>query len=143
MFTVQRKKRRIHETLQLLNEEGTQELTVVVDLDIDQIAARVNKSYEKIGMLQNDLRKNPRDTRTMEAFGQAVLEIFKIIFGDDQAMKILEFYDENYTEMLVDLFPFINEEIMPQVKEASRQRAEQLAKAANASRRGTTLFGRF
>lgn len=143
MFTVQRKKRRIHETLQLLNEEGTQELTVVVDLDIDQIAARVNKSYEKIGMLQNDLKKNPRDTRTMEAFGQAILEIFKIIFGDDQAMKVLEFYDENYTEMLVDLFPFINEEIMPQVKEASRQRAEQLAKAANASRRGTTLFGRF
>ena len=142
MYTIQRKNKHIREELELLSIDGTEKMTVTVDLDIDQIAARMSKSYEMMGMLQNELKKDPKNQTTMEAFGQAVLEIFKIIFGDDQAEKILKFYEDDYTEMLVDLFPFINDQIMPKIKEASRLRREQLEAAANVSRR-ETLFGRF
>ena len=139
MYTIQRKNKHIHEELELLSIDGKDKMIVTVNLDIDQIAARMAKSYEMMGMLQNELKKDPKNQGTMEAFGQAVLEIFKIIFGDDQAGEILKFYENDYTEMLVDLFPFINEQIMPQVKEASRQRREQLETAANASRRNGLL----
>lgn len=142
MYTIQRKNKHIHEELELLSIDGKEKMNVTVDLDIDQIAARMAKAYEMMGMLQNELKKDPKNPATMEAFGQAVIEIFKIIFGEDQAGDILEWYENDYTEMLVDLFPFINDQIMPKVKEASRQRREQLEAKANASRR-ETLFGRF
>lgn len=142
MYTIQRKNKHIREELELLSIDGTEKMHVTVNLDIDQIAARMAKSYEMMGMLQNELKKDPKNQKTMEAFGQAVIEIFKIIFGDEQAAEILKFYENDYTEMLVDLFPFINDQIMPQVKAASRQRREQLEAAANTSRR-ETLFGRF
>lgn len=142
MYTIQRKNKHIREELELLSIDGTEKMHVTVNLDIDQIAARMAKSYEMMGMLQNELKKDPKNQKTMEAFGQAVIGIFKIIFGDEQAAEILKFYENDYTEMLVDLFPFINDQIMPQVKAASRQRREQLEAAANTSRRDT-LFGRF
>lgn len=142
MYTIQRKNKHIREELELLSIDGTEKMHVTVNLDIDQIAARMAKAYEMMGMLQNELKKDPKNKATMEAFGQAVIEIFKIIFGEDQAGDILEFYENDYTEMLVDLFPFINDQVMPQIKEASRQRREQLEAAANVSRR-ETLFGRF
>lgn len=142
MYTIQRKNKHIREELELLSIDGKEKMNVTVDLDIDQIAARMAKSYEMMGMLQNELKNDPKNQKTMEAFGQAVLEIFNIIFGDEQAAGILKFYENDYTEMLVDLFPFINDQIMPQVKAASRQRREQLEAAAGASRR-EGLFGRF
>ena len=142
MYTIQRKNKHIREELELLSIDGTEKMNVTVDLDIDQIAARMAKAYELMGMLQNELKKDPKNPATMEAFGQAVIEIFKIIFGEDQAGDILKFYENDYTEMLVDLFPFINDQVMPQIKAASRQRREQLEAAANVSRR-ETLFGRF
>lgn len=142
MYTIQRKNKHIHEELELLSIDGTEKMHATVDLDIDQIMERMAKSYEMMGMLQNELKKDPKNRKTIEAFGLSVLEIFKIIFGDDQTSEILKFYDNDYTEMLVDLFPFINDEIMPKVKEASRHRREQLEEAANVSRRAG-LFSRF
>ena len=43
------------------------------------------------------------------------------------------FYENNWTEMLLDLFPFINNEIMPKIREASEERKAQLLEAARAA----------
>ena len=139
MYTITRKNR-IKEQLQLCHADGTPALTVEVDLNVDEIAARVNKASEVLGSAQLDLQKDPKSPETVEAYGKAVIAVFNVIFGEKNTAALLEFYEGNYTELLLDVFPFINDEIMPKIREASAQRKQQLAEAARKvkkdSRRG-------
>ena len=131
MYQVTRKNR-IKETVQLCNADGTVAQEINVDLNVDTIAARMNKAYEMLGMAQNQLQADNNPVNA-ETFGKAVIAVFEVVFGDD-CKKILEFYENSYTEMLLDLFPFINDEIMPKIREASEQRKNQLIELAKRSK---------
>ena len=131
MYQVTRKNR-IKETVQLCNADGTVAQEINVDLNVDTIAARMNKAYEMLGMAQNQLQADNNPVNA-ETFGKAVIAVFEVVFGDD-CKKILEFYENSYTEMLLDLFPFINDEIMPRIREASQQRKNQLIELAKRSK---------
>ena len=135
-YQIQRKNKKIKETLELVNEAGEVVEALDVDLDIDQVAARVNKAYEVLGMAQNTLQKNSRSPEALEAYGKAVLAVFNVIFGEDGTEKLLTFYEGNTSEMLLDVFPFINEAIMPKIKAASEARRDQMIAAAKAQKRG-------
>lgn len=137
------RKNRLKEELQLCHADGTVALTVNVDLNIDEIGARVSKAYETLGAAQLTLEKSPNSEAAMKAYGEAVIAVFSIIFGEDDAAKILSFYEGNYTEMLLDVFPFIDGEIIPKIREASEARKQQLLAAAKATRkRGGYKYGK-
>ena len=63
-YQVQRKSR-IKETLELLDETGAVVESLDVDLNVDQIAGRVNKAYEVLGAAQTALQKNARSDEAM------------------------------------------------------------------------------
>ena len=134
-YTVTRKNR-IKEQLQLCHADGTVALVADVDLNVDIIANRVSKAYEALAMAQNTLQESPRDSRAMEAYGNAVIAVFDIIFGEENTEKIVAFYENNWSEMLLDLFPFINNEIMPKIREASEERKAQLLEATREVKKG-------
>ena len=129
------RKNRIKEELQLCHADGTLALSVMVDLNIDEIGARVSKAYETLGMAQNTLEKSPNSEAAQKAYGEAVIAVFNVIFGEEDAANILLFYEGNYTEMLLDVFPFIDGEIIPKIREASEARKAQLLAAAKATRK--------
>lgn len=131
MFQVTRKNR-IKETVQLCNADGSVAEEINVDLNVDTIAARMNKAYEMLGIVQNQLQQD-NNPANAEAFGKAVIAVFEVVFGDE-CEKLLKFYENSYGEMLLDLFPFINDEIMPKIREASEQRKKQLKELANRSK---------
>ena len=133
-YQVQRKSR-IKETLELLDETGAVVESLDVDLNVDQIAGRVNKAYEVLGAAQTALQKNARCDEALEAYGKAVLAVFDVIFGEDGTKKLISFYDGNFNEMLLDVFPFINDEIMPKIRAASADRREQMLAAVKASKK--------
>lgn len=133
-YQVQRKSR-IKETLELLDETGAVVESLDVDLNVDQIAGRVNKAYEVLGAAQTALQKNARSDEALEAYGKAVLAVFDVIFGEDGTKKLISFYDGNFNEMLLDVFPFINDEIMPKIRAASAARREQMLAAVKASKK--------
>ena len=135
-YQIQRKNKKIKETLELVNGAGEVVEALDVDLDIDQVAARVNKAYEVLGMAQNTLQKDSRSPEALEAYGKAVLAVFNVIFGEDGTEKLLTFYEGNTSEMLLDVFPFINEAIMPKIKAASEARRDQMIAAAKVQKRG-------
>ena len=134
MYTITRKNR-IKEQLQLCHEDGSVALSVNVDLNVDQIASRVNTAYELLGAAQVCLQKDPASDEAVKAYGQAVIGVFDVIFGEENSKKILEFCENSYTEMLLDVFPFINDEIMPKIRQASSDRKKQLLEAVKKSRR--------
>ncbi len=130
------RKAKITETLELYRADGSLAETINVDLDIDLMGGRVNKARENMAIAQLELEK---DKRNVEAFGRAVLSLFNVIFGEDGTRRIVDFYDGKEGEMLLDLFPFINNVIMPQVEAASAARKQQLLDAAKASKRAKGL----
>ncbi len=130
------RKAKITETLELYRADGSLAETINVDLDIDLMGGRVNKARENMAIAQLELEK---DNRNVEAFGRAVLSLFNVIFGEDGTRRIVDFYDGKEGEMLLDLFPFINNVIMPQVEAASAARKQQLLDAAKASKRAKGL----
>lgn len=133
-YQIQRKNR-IKETLELLDETGAVAESLTVDLNVDQIAGRVNKAYETLGAAQTALQKNARSDEALEAYGKAVIAVFDVIFGEDGTKKLVAFYEGNFNEMLLDVFPFINDEIMPKIKAASADRREQMLAAVKASKK--------
>lgn len=135
MYQVTRKNR-IKEELQLCHSDGTVAETIKVDLNVDEVANRVNKAYEMLAMAQNELKKNINSEQLLEAYGNAVISVFNVIFGADGASRIIAFYEGKYIEMLLDLFPFINNEIMPKIQEATAARREQLIEAARLAKKG-------
>ena len=128
MYQITRKNR-IKEDLQLCHANGDVACTIPVDINVDKMTARISKAYENLGMAQNELMENQSDVKLMEAYGNAVVEILSAIFGEDGAKKILEFYEDCYTEALLDILPFVSNEIMPKIREASAARKEQLEQA--------------
>lgn len=133
MYKITRKNR-IREQLQLCNEDGSVAINVPVDLNVDEIQGRALKAMQELGRCQAEIRRDPKSPAAMEAFGNAVISLFTVIFGEDGAKQILAFYEDNYTEMLVDVLPFITGEILPKIAAASEARKEQLMQTARAAK---------
>ena len=130
-----KRKSRIKERLELCDESGAVVLPIDVEINVDDIAGKISAAQQTLGMAQALINKEPTSAKAQEAFGAAVIALFAVIFGEDNAEKIIAFYDGRYTEMLLDVFPFISEAIMPKIKAASEERKQQLLDAARASKR--------
>lgn len=130
-----KRKSKIKERLELCDESGAVVLPIDVEINVDDMASRIAAAQQTLSMAQALVNKEPQSEKAQEAFGSAVIAMFAVIFGKDNTDKILAFYDGRYTEMMLDVFPFIGEVIMPKIKSVSAERKQQLMNAARASTR--------
>jgi hypothetical protein len=130
MYQIQRKNR-IKEQLQLCHANGDIACTLDVDINVDRMTAQISKAYDQLGKAQNELMKDRTSDKLIEEYGKAVVLVLTAIFGEDGCKKILDFYEDNYTECLLDILPFVSGEIMPKIREASKARKEQLQALMN------------
>lgn len=128
-------KNRIEEDLELVHADGSEAVTIHVSIDTGNIGKAVLKCYENVGNAQARLQSGETNANTMEAYGRAVIELFGVIFGEENTRKLLEAFDGNETEMLLGVFPFIEDVVMPAVRSTSEARKEQLLRATNSAQR--------
>lgn len=119
MYTIKRRTR-LKDTLRL--EDGDKVLDVPVEIDIDMAIANYWKHYENLKLAQDQLQKRDSDEARIN-FGNAFMALLIFLFGQEWAQKMVEFYDGRYSEMLVDLYPYIDGQIYPQLKKASQEKA--------------------
>lgn len=118
-----------------VTDAGTgEELVLHVDLSVDQILQRYMQATEAFTKARNNANKGLTEER-VEKLGEAILNLFVVIFGQEQAQKLVDFYGESYTEMLADVVPFINEVVAPKINEA-QQRIMAQYQAAKVQRQG-------
>lgn len=112
-------------------EDNGQELTISVDLVVDDILAGYNKALRAIQEAQEQAEgaKGGEDPDAIEhaneALGKAVVALFGLIFGEEQTERIVDFYTGRYLEMLGDFIPYITQEIMPKVQQAKNTLAKR------------------
>ncbi|MGN0613559.1 MAG: hypothetical protein ACI4JB_06615 [Porcipelethomonas sp.] len=122
-----KKSSRITEELELLNESGKVEKTIIVDINVDRIAGGYRKAEVNLLNAQRNI-KDGKTSEALESYGEAIVGLFRLVFEDENTNVILEYFDSNYTDMMVQVMPFINDVVRPAISAAV---AAQKIKIAN------------
>ena len=114
--------------IELLDESGKVVRTIHVSLCLDKLLGRYNEPVNALKAAE--IAIDPKDEQSLEAYGQIVMQLLRLIFGAD-ADVILAHYEGRYLEMLDNIMPYIFHTIGPELRKLSRQRMDAL-KAARA-----------
>ena len=114
--------------IELLDESGNVVRTIHVSLCLDKLLGRYNETINALKAAE--IAIDPKDEQSLEAYGQIVMQLLRLIFGAD-ADVILAHYEGRYLEMLDNIMPYIFHTIGPELRKLSRQRMDAL-KAARA-----------
>lgn len=127
-----RRKSKVKETFHITDNDG-RELTVESVLDPGEALPAWNRAKNSI--IRAQTAKQP----DFEALGRAILDVFAVFFGEEGAMKILDFYGGNYTDMMEDVFPYINTILLPKLEAESAKRREAMIEIYRSSPRRRKL----
>ena len=114
--------------IELLDESGKVVHTIHISLCLDKLLGRYNETVNALKAAEVAI--DPKDEQSLEAYGQIVMQLLRLIFGAD-ADVILAHYEGRYLEMLDNIMPYIFHTIGPELRKLSRQRMDAL-KAARA-----------
>ena len=114
--------------IELLDESGKVVRTIHISLCLDKLLGRYNETVNALKAAEVAI--DPKDEQSLEAYGQIVMQLLRLIFGAD-ADVILAHYEGRYLEMLDNIMPYIFHTIGPELRKLSRQRMDAL-KAARA-----------
>lgn len=89
-----KKSNHIVEDLELLGDDGKVELTVHVDINTDRMAGGFRKA--EIGLInaQRGIKKG-ENAEAFENYGKAVIEFFRLVFGEENTAVMLEYFEGN------------------------------------------------
>ena len=112
--------------IELLDESGKVVHTIHVSLCMNKLLGRYNETINALKAAEVAI--DPKDEQSLEAYGQIVMQLLRLIFGAD-ADAILAHYDGRYLEMLDNIMPYIFHTIGPELRKLSRQRMDALKAA--------------
>ena len=112
--------------IELLDESGKVVHTIHVSLCMNKLLGRYNETVNALKTAE--IAVDPKDEQSLEAYGQIVMQLLRLIFGAD-ADVILTHYDGRYLEMLDHIMPYITQTIWPELRKLSRQRMDALKAA--------------
>ena len=114
------------DNIELLDESGKVVRTIHVSLCMNKLLGRYNETVNALKAAEVAI--DPKDEKSLEAYGQIVMQLLRLIFGDD-ADVILAHYEGRYLEMLDNIMPYIFHTIGPELRKLSRQRMDALKAA--------------
>ena len=112
--------------IELLDESGKVVRTIHVSLCMNKLLGRYNETVNALKAAE--IAIDPKDEQSLEAYGQIVMQLLRLIFGAD-ADVILTHYEGRYLEMLDNIMPYIFHTIGPELRKLSRQRMDALKAA--------------
>ena len=112
--------------IELLDESGKVVRTIHVSLCMNKLLGRYNETFNALKAAE--IAIDPKDEQSLEAYGQIVMKLLRLIFGAD-ADVILAHYEGRYLEMLDNIMPYIFHTIGPELRKLSRQRMDALKAA--------------
>ena len=127
-----RRKNKVKETFHIIDNDG-RELTVESILDPGEALPSWNRARNSI------IRAQTAGTNDTEAMGRAIVDTFAVFFGEEGTAKILDFYEDNYFDMMEDVFPYIQAILLPKLEAESAKRREAMIEIYRSSPRRRKL----
>ena len=72
------------------------------------------------------LHQQQDDPDIVEKIGACIIRLMRLFFGNDITETMLVFFEGNYVEMIEQMFPYIDKEIIPEIKRRSKARAKAM-----------------
>lgn len=130
------RKQRFYDSIELKNDDGSLYKVLTIELDLDKVMSDYNKARNNVFRAQQKLKENPNDPTVLEEYGQSIVSVISLLFGEENTKCLLEFYENRYTEMLEMTLPYIKNELEPKMQELVKQKVEQMrAQFTRAQRR--------
>ena len=120
MFVIKRKENLI-ETVKF--ENNGKELIIDVKVNLLNTLNKYEKASRAIQLAIIDIQKNK--LTDAKKIGDVIIGMLTIVFGND-TQKIIDFYDGDYTELLLDVWPFIISVVTPAYQKVKKQRQKEI-----------------
>lgn len=75
-----------------------------------------------------DLQRKAKTEQEFESLGRAIVDLFELIFGVENTQKIIDFYEGDYANMLMDLFPYLRNTVFEELNRRTAARVKSLKK---------------
>lgn len=115
------------DTLELEDED--KQLTIAVNIHFERSAPLIRKAQVALIEAEKAIQQDKKNPNNLEAYGNAVIALFAAVLGEQEAGKILQFYEGQYTDMLTDILPYILYNVLPAMQLYQRQKVEQMTQA--------------
>lgn len=144
-----KRSRKVVEDFELVNENGQIEVALHVELDAGSMAEKISRKYIALLHAQKDVSNIHAEinsaTEVKDAYmrlGMAVTDIIESVFGTEDTKQILEFYDNNYVDMVKEVIPFISTVVLPRLRSQAQQNKQEILskydrKTRRAMKKGT------
>lgn len=120
MFVIKRKENLI-ETVKF--ENNGKDLIIDVKVNLLNTLNKYEKASRAIQLAIVDIQKGI--LTDAKKIGDVIIEMLTIVFGND-TQKIIDFYDGDYTELLLDVWPFIISVVTPAYQKVKKQRQKEI-----------------
>ena len=128
------------EEFELVNEFGEVVHTLHVSIDPGSMVEKLSGQYTELLRTQTEIQSiDPEEKGELigayQKLGNAVIAILKSVFGDDDTEIILEFYNNRYNEMALEVMPFITDVVIPKIREITQQNRKSIQQKYNRKQR--------
>lgn len=134
-----KKDNEVVEELEFLDKNNEVVKKINVKINIDKIASEYRQRKVEITEAQQKINKGEEDA--VELFGVAIINMFKTVFGEENTVTILEYFEGKYTDMLTNCIPFIEQVIQPAIEKVVRDKKQLLANNMNLNRKQKKSLG--
>ena len=106
---------------------------IPVTLDPTNSAADFQRLYNKLVNAQCEIKRGPLPPERLDELnkecGDYIMDLMALIFGDDGAKKIINFYKGNYTKLIFAIIPFIRDRLKPMLDKYTSEIKKSYRKA--------------
>lgn len=138
-----KRSKKVIEEFELVDENNKVVECLQVDLSAPGLTEKIRQKYVALVNVQQEVQainaSNNTQEEVMQActlLGTAVVDLIEAVFGREDAEKIVAFYEDGYSEMVVEVLPFISEVVLPRLNEIRKEQKKATLSKYNRRRRG-------
>lgn len=149
-MTYQAKRRKkVIEEFELVNENGCIVETLHVELNADSMIEKLRrkhlaviKTFQELNEIQAGSDKPEIVQGAYNTLGIAIADMIEAVFGKEDTEKIIAFYENNYVEMTQEVIPFISEVVIPKVEMIAKENKKEALSRYNRKQRRVFAKGK-
>ena len=127
-----KRKPQLKDTLTLTDEDKNVKVVIDVDLDLNNISKDFRKKYvgfldaQKAAYAANEAEDKKDVLLAYDEYGKSIYGLMCVVFGEESSKTILDFFENDLTELSSQILPFIQSVVYPAFQRAAAERTRQM-----------------